>query len=36
MARAEIPLTNLEGILDHKSDGRALNWVIARIEGKKP
>jgi nanoRNase/pAp phosphatase (c-di-AMP/oligoRNAs hydrolase) len=35
MARAEIPLTNLEGILDHKSDGRALNWVISRIEGKK-
>jgi nanoRNase/pAp phosphatase (c-di-AMP/oligoRNAs hydrolase) len=35
MARAEIPLSNLEGILDHKSDGRALNWVIARIEGKK-
>ena len=35
MARAEIPLVNLEGVLDHKADGRMLNWVIARIERKK-
>ncbi|MCX5882763.1 MAG: phosphoesterase, partial [Deltaproteobacteria bacterium] len=35
MARAEIPLVNIEGVLDHKIDGRLLNWVIDRIERKK-
>jgi nanoRNase/pAp phosphatase (c-di-AMP/oligoRNAs hydrolase) len=35
MARAEIPLANIEGVLDHKSDGQALNWMIARIEGSR-
>jgi nanoRNase/pAp phosphatase (c-di-AMP/oligoRNAs hydrolase) len=35
MARAEIPIINLEGVLEHKTEGRVLNWVIARIERKK-
>jgi nanoRNase/pAp phosphatase (c-di-AMP/oligoRNAs hydrolase) len=35
MARAEIPLVNLQGLLDPKTEGRMLNWVIARIERKK-
>lgn len=35
MARAEIPIGKLEGILDTKTEKRLLNWVIARIERKK-
>jgi len=35
MARAEIPLGNLEGVLDTKTDKRTQNWVIGRIERKK-
>jgi len=35
MARAEIPLVNIQGVLDTKTEGRMLNWVIARIERKK-
>jgi nanoRNase/pAp phosphatase (c-di-AMP/oligoRNAs hydrolase) len=35
MARAEIPLANLEGVIDHKADSRILKWVINRIERKK-
>jgi nanoRNase/pAp phosphatase (c-di-AMP/oligoRNAs hydrolase) len=35
MARAEIPLLNIQGVLDQKTEGRMLNWVIARIERKK-
>jgi len=35
MARAEIPIVNLEGILEHKTEGLVLNWVISRIERKK-
>ena len=35
MARAEIPLVKLEGLLEPKTDRRLLNWVIGRIERKK-
>ncbi len=35
MARAEIPLANLQAVLDQKTECRMLNWVIARIERKK-
>ena len=35
MARAEIPVANIQFGVDLKTDGRMLNWVIDRIERKK-
>jgi hypothetical protein len=32
MARAEIPIRALEGIVDHTDDKKILNWIILQTE----
>lgn len=34
MARAEIPLTNLKGVIDYKDEKKLLNWIINMINKK--